>query len=223
MRSTFDAGFVVDKPRFESSRLGDSTIIGLGVGYKFNNWLRADVTGEYRTAGHFGAVESYGPTFCTSASGRCYDSYSASISNAVFLANGYVDIGTWYGLTPFVGAGVGFASSTVRGLTDTGNSLGAQGFGWAADKTTTNFAWALMAGLGYTVNSNLKLELGYRYLNMGTVTSAGINCTNAPACGNEVQRFKLASHDIRLGMRWMFNEPPPPPMPPMQMPLVRKY
>jgi hypothetical protein len=30
-----------------------------------------------------------------------------NISSAVFLANGYVDLGTWWCFTPFIGAGVG--------------------------------------------------------------------------------------------------------------------
>jgi hypothetical protein len=36
-------------------RLGfDSAgIFGLGAGYRFNNWLRADVTGEYRGKSNF--------------------------------------------------------------------------------------------------------------------------------------------------------------------------
>src|ERR1700676_3542482 len=30
-------------------------VFGLGVGYQFNSWLRADVTGEYRMSAHFQA------------------------------------------------------------------------------------------------------------------------------------------------------------------------
>src|SRR3981081_3503694 len=30
-----------------------SPFFGLGVGYQFNQWLRADVTGEYRSKAHF--------------------------------------------------------------------------------------------------------------------------------------------------------------------------
>ena len=37
------------------------------------------------------------------------------------------------------------------------------------ERSTTNFAWALMAGLDFNVTQNLKLELGYRYLNMGKI------------------------------------------------------
>ena len=61
---------------------------------------------------------------------------------------------------------------------------------------------------------------------MGEAETGVVSCL--PACNlRTVYRAKeLESHDIKLGMRWMFGapvvaayEPPPPPM----MPLVRKY
>src|SRR5437763_1071441 len=87
----------------------------------------------------------------------------------------------------------------------------AGGFGFADDKNQTNLAWAVMAGLGYTINPRLKLELGYRYLNMGTIKGNQIVCQGVPGgCPLEQQTFKVSSHDFRLGMRWMFNDLPPP-------------
>jgi opacity protein-like surface antigen len=216
LRSSFDSGFDVPGDRFDQAAVSDSAIIDLGIGYQFNNWFHADVTGEYRTGARYSAIESYTPPTCPF--GRCYDNYSANVSSAVFLANGYFDIGTWYGVTPYVGAGVGFANNWVNGLTDTGTTVG--GFGFAPTSSNLNFAWAAMAGLSYAVTPNLRLELGYRYLDRGDITTAGISCTNAPACGHEVQRFHLASQDIRLGMRWMFADIPPVAP---QLPLVSKY
>jgi opacity protein-like surface antigen len=214
MRSSFAPSVFVDNPRFESSHLGTTTILGIGAGYQFNSWFRGDVTGEYRTAAHFSAKQSYGPIFCPAP--RCFDDYTASVTSGVFLANGYFDLGTWYGFTPFVGGGVGFASNHIRGLKDYGLPPAA-GFGAAADKSAINFAWALMAGFSYSFTPNLKLELGYRYLNLGTVWSNPIICQ--AGCTFEMQRFKLASHDVRLGVRWMFADYAPPP----RMPLVTKY
>src|ERR1700732_4144855 len=34
-------------------------LFGLGVGYKFNSWFRADVTGEYRAGAHFSALDNF--------------------------------------------------------------------------------------------------------------------------------------------------------------------
>jgi opacity protein-like surface antigen len=204
------------------SSIGDSTIIGGGVGYQFNNWFRGDLTGEYRTYAAYKYGSDYA-AFC--ASTYCLDSYSANLSSAVFLANGYVDLGTWYGVTPFLGAGVGFAHQRLVGLTDVGVATG--GFGVAPDTGKFNFAWALMAGLGYSVSPNLKLEVGYRYLNTGTFTTNPITCTDTASCFYETQSFKTSSHDFRIGMRWMLAgdnyAPSPPIFAPAPGPLVRKY
>ena len=51
---------------------------------------------------------------CFGVTTRCYDNDQGAVSSAVFLANGYVDIGTWWGVTPFVGAGVGGAATSSR-------------------------------------------------------------------------------------------------------------
>jgi opacity protein-like surface antigen len=217
LRSTFDPGFTVVGDEFDSRTLGDSAFADVGVGYQFNNWFHVDVTGEYRTAGAYHAIESAIFTCGVSGVVRCHDNNTGSVSSAVFLANGYFDIGTWYGFTPFIGAGVGFADNFFRGLTDMGE---AGGFGFAADNSSFSFAWAAMAGIGYSVTPNLRLEIGYRHLDMGTATSGAIICQNTPECGHEVQQFHLASNDIRLGMRWIFADfVPPPPV----VPLVTKY
>jgi opacity protein-like surface antigen len=216
LRSTFDAGFVVTGDEFDSRTLGDSAFADVGVGYQFNNWFHADVTGEYRTAGTYHSIES--AIFQCGGIGvvRCHDNDTGSVSSAVFLANGYFDIGTWYGFTPYIGAGVGFADNFFRGLTDTGE---AGGFGFAADHSSLSFAWAAMAGVSYAVTPNLRLEIGYRHLDMGTATSGAIICQNTPFCGHEVQQFHLASNDIRIGMRWIFLDVLPPPV----APVIAKY
>ena len=38
----------------------------------------------------------------------------------MFLANAYFDLGTWYGVTPFVGGGVGVAVHRARNAFDNG-------------------------------------------------------------------------------------------------------
>ncbi len=186
-----------------------SGFIDAGVGYRFNNYIRADVTGEYRTAAHYSAIESYNQGYYNvpADGSRGYDTYSGSIRSVVGLLNGYVDVGTWYGVTPFVGAGVGVANVAVRNVIDL-SPYG--GFGFAPDHSQTNFAFAFMAGLDFAVTPNLSLELGYRYLNLGNASSGHIACANEEPCPNEVQHYRLQSNDIRLGFRYSFADYAPP-------------
>lgn len=234
LRSTFDDPRVyASAPGFDQYSIGDSALIGLGVGYQFNSWLRFDLTGEYRFASNYRATQSYTdywsaqnfvPSPCggpIGATPRCYDLYQAQVRSAVFLANAYFDLGTWYGITPFVGGGLGLANHWFQHFNDWGPATG--GFGMARDTEQTNFAWAVMAGVAYHVTPNLKMELGYRYLDMGKITTQPIICSpGVSPC--ERQSFNLASHDIRLGFRYALGGfGPPPIMAPPPGPLVRKF
>jgi opacity protein-like surface antigen len=223
---------------FYNPSLSAAVLFDVGVGYQVNNWLRFDVTGEYRGGSQFQALEQVG---IPSQRNQFADFYRASVSSFIGLVNGYVDIGTWYGITPFVGAGVGIANNRLSGLTDTGFAcVMGSGFcaptgGFSGNGSKTSFAWALMTGLDFNVTQNLKLELGYRFLDYGRLQSGSSNCfngtgtgggfsvANCGGSGNTLSTTRdLYSQDFRLGLRWAFNDTPTYTPEPEQ-PLVRKY
>jgi opacity protein-like surface antigen len=200
---------------FDSSMLWD-----VGVGYQFNSWFRVDVTGQYRGKANF-----HGSQFTDAFAGSALvDNYTASHSSTVFMANGYVDLGTWWCVTPFIGAGVGAAYNQISSFRDDGfgSSFGvarAPSFVYAADNAKFNFAWALHAGVGYKISPNATIELAYSYMNLGDATT-GVNSNFA---GTATPQFpwtmkSITSNDLKLGVR--FNLEPPAPV--MPMPLVRK-
>ena len=222
----------------DQKQMGDTAFVGFGVGYAWNNWMRFDFTGEYRMSAKFKAIGSY-TEFCPT--GRCFDVYDGSHFAIVALANAYIDLGTWWCLTPFVGVGVGAVQHTVSGLTDVGyiSGPGTTGFGLAsANFTKTNLAWAAHAGLTYNVTNNLKLEFAYRYLNMGSVNTPVIDCSGNGCVNSGGPRASYAltnfdSHDFKIGMRWMLQpdvqvapqplyNPPPPPVYSPPPPLMRR-
>jgi opacity protein-like surface antigen len=201
----------------------DAAFIDFGAGYQVNNWLRFDFTGEHRAAAKFKTVGSY-HEFCPGGA-TCFDQYDGSHSAEVFMLNAYLDLGTWWCLTPFVGVGVGGAWNTVTTVTDLGIvNTQAPGFGYSSsDVSNWNLAWSAQAGLDYNVSNNLKLEMAVRYLNLGSIKTPVVNCsslgcqgTNGPAAYYTLTNFD--SLDLKLGMRWMF-QPEAPTYPP---PLVRK-
>jgi opacity protein-like surface antigen len=216
---------------FYNPTISAAGLFDIGVGYQYNSWLRFDVTGEYRGGAHFQALEQLAIPSTTSQFG---DFYRGNLSSFLLMANGYVDIGTWYGMTPFIGAGLGWAQNHLTGVTDTGFACPAGACspsgGYFSDGTTNNFAWALMAGLDFDVTQNLKLELGYRYLDYGTIKTGSSNCFNgsgagggfsAGSCGGSghvIGSNTLASSDFRLGLRWLIND-----VPSYQAPIVTKY
>ena len=186
--------------QIEHSSIGDAFFIGAGVGYELNNWLRLDVTAEYRAKTPVYAFGSY----TDGAGGVFLDTYQGYFRSWVFLANTYVDLGTWWCFTPFVGAGIGGARNSIVSFTDVGIPTAGRGFG--RDTSDWQLAWALHAGVAYNVTKNFKVELAYRYLNMGSITET-IDCVGG--CNPDSYKFRnMYSHDIKLGLRWTCCELP---------------
>src|ERR1043166_1163620 len=124
-------------------------LFGLGVGYQWNTWLRTDLTGEYRGKANF-----HGLDIVRSGGTNGTDEYRASKSEWLVLANIYADLGTWWNLTPFIGAGGGGAYHHISNFTDVCSIVSVCTGGSVATGATNskwNFAWALHAGLAYKV------------------------------------------------------------------------
>lgn len=191
-------------------RMSNSYFIGGGIGYQFNSWLRFDATAEFRTGYNF-----RGMGFYTQGGGTFYDVYDGHMSSTVVMGNAYFDLGTWAGITPFIGAGLGVAGNKITHLSDLGPFTpgGGAAYGYmSSSKIDWNFAWALHAGLAYSVTPNMKFEIAYRYLNMGSATSGVLDCAGAGGCGG-VYTYRardLESHDIKIGLRYQLNQPSAP-------------
>jgi opacity protein-like surface antigen len=222
LRSSFvDWSAAADAPPVIIARtIGDAAFAGAGAGYQFNNWFRFDVTGEYRTAADFNALGSYGHRCDCSTMLNYWASYHGQLSATVFMANAYVDLGNWYGITPFVGAGVGLAFNSLQGPWRVDPEY-KQDFSAAANRSFTNFAWQVGGGLAFHVTPNLKLEVAYRYLNLGSFNSNVMGCNVTDynrGCAGERQSFNLASNDVKVGFRYIL-----PTLAPAPPPLAMKY
>jgi opacity protein-like surface antigen len=204
---------------FDHTSIADTPFIGFGAGYIWNNWLRFEATAEYRSKTRVYAYGHYtfgGDTFL--------DTYEGNLDSWVFLANAFVDLGTWNCFTPFVGAGIGGAYLTLSDFSDINPSVA--GFGVGRNPSKWNLAWALYAGVSYEVSKNFNIDLTYRYLNYGDITDT-VDCFGG--CSPDSYKFKnLYSNDIMLGLRWtccelpaptpryVYTPPPPPPPPPLR-------
>jgi len=200
----------LDKGGFDSA-----PFYGVGAGYQWNNWFRTDITVEYRGKAGFRALDRFlnGAVFNT-------NDYTATKSEWVGLFNAYIDLGTWWYITPFIGAGVGVAHNRIEHFRDTNVIAG--GGGWADTGTKTNLAWAVHAGAAYKASDRFVIELSYRYLNLGDAQSGTLlNLDPTVVSGNPlapVTFHNIQSHDIMLGVRWLLQ----PDQPAYQPPLFRK-
>ncbi|KQT88154.1 hypothetical protein ASG48_01530 [Aurantimonas sp. Leaf443] len=194
---------------------------GIGAGYRFTDWFRADATAEwlatadasfagsvdctnYRrvTVGTVQADEAFRSS-CGIGEGSDLDIYN-------YMVNAYADLGTFVGLTPYVGAGIGVANvqSTYTG-TLACNEGGDPNVGCAldssvpiygtaqtrtyadADDSTWQLSYSLMAGVGYAVSRNLTVDLGYRYLAVPEYDAFGATFDEG---------FDM--HQVRAGLRY---------------------
>ena len=129
------------------TKLTNGYSITLGGGYKFNNWFRTDLTYDYikevnvaARSANFTCYDSVNPVndingvlvALHAPQNSCYSRQQGKLSRHVLLANGYLDLGTWSGVSPYVGAGVGTA------------------FG----RTSSNYDW-FYAGNGAHYDANL--------------------------------------------------------------------
>jgi opacity protein-like surface antigen len=212
----------------ETTGFDTGGIFDVGAGYRFNNWFRADVTAQYRGKANFKGTDVFNAT----AFGLAYngqDNYNASKSELLFLANAYVDLGTWWCVTPFIGAGIGTSRVSISGFTDTGvNNLQltnpptvggppVASYATAANGSKWNFAWAAHAGLAYQISQNVTLELAYSYVDLGSGTTGAITTFDGFTRGNVFKFNDITSHDVKLGVRWNLDNPPV-----YAEPLVRK-
>lgn len=203
---------------------------GLGFGYQFNNWFRVDVTGEYRGGAAFRGLDTYGAGS---------NDYWGTKSEWLFLGNVYLDLGTWWCFTPFIGAGIGYSRNTISNWRDINNQTGATAY--ADTNSQWEFAWALHAGIAYQVTNNFTAEFAYRYTSLGDFgTSDMIGFNGVNATYNPIYLNNVTSHDFKVALRWKLapSEPfaavaapayspppaynPPPPVYSPPPPLMRK-
>ncbi|WP_426423191.1 outer membrane protein [Bradyrhizobium genosp. A] len=189
---------------FDSSPLFD-----LGVGYRFNNWFRADLIGQYRGKANLHGSDNVflGPSDVEA------NNYSGSKSEWVVMANAYVDLGTWYCITPFIGAGVGGSYNKISSFRDDGVRYTAGALSnsvtYFADNGKWNFAWAAHAGLAYKVNPGFTVELAYSYMDLGDASPGNFRAFDNSISGPTSIKIKdLTSHDVKLGVRWDLYSPP---------------
>jgi opacity protein-like surface antigen len=206
-------------------------LVGLGIGYQFNNWFRADITGEYRGGTTFRGLDTYGVGS---------NDYYGTKSEWLFLGNAYIDLGTWWCFTPFIGAGIGYSRNTIDNWRDVNNVTGATAY--ADSNSQWELAWALHAGIAYKVTPNFTAEFAYRYTSLGDFASGDmIGFNGANGTYNPIYLNGVTSHDFKLALRWnlspvetiaplampAYAPPPPAYNPPAPMyapppPLMRK-
>ena len=179
---------------YDDWSIDDGANVGLGLGYQFTDYFRGDLTAHYWSA------DVHGRNASDACGTNCYSTEEGKVTAWELMANAYVDLGTFAGFTPYVGGGVGgvhlsyddFASNNygVGGFTDSDTLAGVDSW---------RFAYALMAGVSYDLTQALKLDVGYRYLNIDDGEMFGANAAGGVVGGSD---NGFDRHTIQAGLRY---------------------
>ncbi len=153
-------------------KVASQVFIEAGIGCQVTENMRIEVTGGYR--------------FKASLT-EAFNGLDANLSTYTGFVNAFWDITNYNGFTPYLGGGVGVAYNR---LTDV--SLPAL----SSDGDRADLAYNLTAGISYDLANNFKVDLAYRYVDLGFARSKGA----APLIVDD-----LKSHEIKLGVRYQFG------------------
>ena len=154
----------------------------------------------------------------------CRAKESGDVSTLTVLANAYADLGEYYGITPYVGAGVGASYVSWSDWKTTQGCLGSghdctpdyamtdpehiwQNLTWKqkGDSDKWSLAWALMAGASYKLSDKLDLDVGYRYLK---IEDGDVQTDYKYVNGEKIGKLEykdFANHEVRAGLRYNFS------------------
>lgn len=174
---------------YANKKPDNSAHYGIGFGYKVHENVRADFT--LSRMHNFKFSETL-------------DSIAVkqNIHSNIGMLNFYGDLGNYSGIAPYVTAGIGFSHNKTKDF-----NFGNYG-GYFKGAEKVNFAWNLGLGASYKMDENICLDLGYKYYDLGKITTAdtmygmykGVKSLGyKPALTS-----KLKAHAITLGVRYNF-------------------
>ena len=193
---------------FDKHDLGDSWMLGGGIGYQVNDYFRVDLTVDHHFHADFNGVSARNATCSVVvAAGTCSYDDDAKLGVTTLMANAYMDLGKYSGFTPYVGAGLGGAMVHWGDLKNTEYE--------DADPTNSatsthdgngewRFAYALHAGVSYDLTSNLKLDTGYTYKHIEGGNMFSFESGNANS-GPQGFDGDIEIHTVRAGLRWSLH------------------
>jgi opacity protein-like surface antigen len=148
-----DVGYNFSDTPYQFSAFGEEArnthITGsIGAGYHFTDYVRGELNLGFLSYDRFDATDGINTI-----------EFENNVWNG--MANGYVDLGTIAGFTPYVGAGIGLIYSSHK--IEVGTPLAPAATLRAYD-SQYEVAYSVGAGVNYQVTQNTSVDVGYQYL-----------------------------------------------------------
>ena len=188
---------------------GGSLAIGYDFGKKFSVPIRTEL--EYAIFSGFEGKNTL--TYVHGGTSKTeWEVFKQKFQLQTLFFNAYWDINTGTKLTPYVGAGIGMAFINSK-WTASGYTVTAAPDPWSersGSKMNANFAWNIGAGLGYDITDNWTIDVGYRFVGLGSVKtgSYGVPIDTAgrqdEIANTHLKTKNLYQHQFALGVRFTF-------------------
>ncbi len=185
------ASFSTNAEQDVGNSVGTAAILGGGVGYRFNQYIRADVTLSYR--------DGYQVNSSKVMEGLTYFT-KGNVYSLAGLANAYVEPFQFGIIRPYIGGGVGFASNKVSDVAVSVLDYN----GTLQGATSTSFAWQGSAGIGIALTPKLTADIGYRYMNLGEARTGSYVNFGQWTQDNWTSKGYLHANELQAGLRYQF-------------------
>lgn len=173
----------------------------LAIGYDFSSKFDLNFRTELEYAFYSKAKSTKSHFIPDNENGGEYAKLKSEINISTLFVNVYYDFKNHTNFTPYVGAGLGIAFVGLAGSIFGGEEDEYYVF---SKNSNNNFAWNIGLGVGYAFNERISLDLGYRYSQLGDVTSK-ITSTDEDGVATVTEKGdNLSTHQIMLGVRFTF-------------------
>ncbi len=188
------------KGDFATSKMSNSILYEVEVGYKVNKNFRTSISLDYMPnfKNNYSTIINYPseiPLY------TLIESYNTRVKSFATMFNVYYDIVNVNNFSPYINIGAGASRNRTSFSTNITNSTGFNQTIHYSDAWKNNFAYKMGIGVRVLFNSNFEFDLRYQYVNLGKFK------TNSPSMSNDRTNVKtgtLRSDAILLGVVYKF-------------------
>ena len=199
----------LDNSTFQQE-IGNSSMIGLFLGYHVNDSMRLEINYDYRN--HFNWEIS--APYLNTNDPPVYVNYLANNIQiqTLFMNIKFYPLVNWGQFTPYVNAGLG-ASFNQSGKVELSilNFFDAPAnSAYIEGGSSTNFAWNVGVGMDYAIINQLHFTLGYRFVDAGVLRSGDFSKTIGVEGTAPIMPFKanqILLNEVIMGLMWTFDNP----------------
>lgn len=184
---------------------------GVEAGYRFSDKFRVGFNMSYRSHNINQDTELDAQDAKDGKDIKDKANVSQKFSNALFMLNGKYSVGEFYGVKPYIMAGIGmnYAKNRAYIRKDTAEDGSIVSYKQAG-KNQVKFAWNVGVGVEKELGNNFVLCLGYRFVDLGK-RETGNEVTVFGQAG-KIDKYdnaapisaSLKAHEIILGITYNF-------------------